>query len=257
MPRLSIARVVQDVREFHEAITSADPKFGIPECTGAAGLVRAVMRHRLLRQEYHEYQDANLAGNRTEVLDALVDIIYIAVGTALIQFGGARFERAWDAVHRSNMAKRWTDGTFHLLEDGTILKPPDWVAPDIRSIVEGPATAPELDNHGMLTRCLVGRLSEWTDVDVAEYHMGIVLGVLPKPVDGETEGDHFRRLKEVFWTANPLGDAMFGILVKMVETGILEQQPRPGARLVGKAMTINSAVRFVPGWPGWQDSEIP
>lgn len=48
-------------------------------------------------------------------------------------------------VHRSNMMKVWPDGTIRRREDGKILKPSTWQAPDIASIlaetVERPAAA--------------------------------------------------------------------------------------------------------------------
>ena len=81
-----------------------------------------------------------------------------------------------------------------------------------------------LDNEGFdrrisLRECLL----DWTDVDVAAYHLGRQLGVLPPPQKDETEGDHFRRCKSIFWSANPLGDALYEALKAMEKCGFLER----------------------------------
>jgi len=82
-----------------------------------------------------------------------------------------------------------------------------------------------LDNEGRSSMSLRERLADWTDVDVAQYHLGLLLGALPPMEDGETEGDHFRRCKGIFWSANGLGDALYETLVGMAAAGLLERQP--------------------------------
>lgn len=132
-----IGGAVADVREFHLAAMEGNPHALLHERTETPALVRAVSRWKLLREESEEYVDATLAGDIGGVLDGLVDMAYIIIGTALLQFGGDRFERAWRAVHESNMAKRWPDGRFHIREDGKIIKPEEWAGPDIAAIVAG------------------------------------------------------------------------------------------------------------------------
>lgn len=44
--------------------------------------------------------------------------------------------RVFDVVHSANMAKKWSDGTFHRREDGKILKPDGWSPPDIVGEIE-------------------------------------------------------------------------------------------------------------------------
>jgi hypothetical protein len=137
-----IKGVVEDVREFHLGIAEHNSAACTHERAGPPALIRRVMRHRLLREEFEEHIEAMLDNDVEGVLDAIVDQIYVLVGTALIQFGGERLDAAWAEVHRSNMAKRWPDGTFHVREDGKVLKPPGWVGPDIASIVNAPASDP-------------------------------------------------------------------------------------------------------------------
>lgn len=48
---------------------------------------------------------------------------------------GIPFDAVWDAVHAANMAKVWPDGTVHYREDGKVLKPQNWTAPDIEGVL--------------------------------------------------------------------------------------------------------------------------
>lgn len=83
-----------------------------------------------------------------------------------------------------------------------------------------------LDNHDLPRRSSLREcLSDWTDVDVASYHLGRQLGVLPLPQEDETEGDHFRRCKSIFWSSNPLGNALYEALVALEKCGFLERLP--------------------------------
>jgi hypothetical protein len=66
-------------------------------------------------------------------------------------------------------------------------------------------------------------LTEWADVDVAQYHLGFVLGVLPSTLEGESGEEHFSRCKSIFWTANGLGDMLYNGLLALVEVGVLER----------------------------------
>lgn len=62
-------------------------------------------------------------------------------------------------------------------------------------------------------------LREWEDWDVAEYKLGICLGMFP-PEDGQFV--NFRRHKHLWWSTNPVGDALHDILKRLVTVGVLE-----------------------------------
>ena len=64
-----------------------------------------------------------------EAVDGLADLIYVALGTA-VSFG-VDLAPIFDEVHRTNMAK---DGGA-TRDDGKILKPDGWVAPDIAGLL--------------------------------------------------------------------------------------------------------------------------
>jgi len=62
--------------------------------------------------------------NKAELLDAIIDSIYVLMGTA-IAFG-LPFDFAFDMVHHANMSKLGPDGAPILREDGKVLKPEGW-----------------------------------------------------------------------------------------------------------------------------------
>lgn len=125
--RRGIRGALLDVGEFHRAIPD-DILQDRGERTPA--LVRRVMRHRLLTEEVKELEEAIMENDVVEVADALADIIYIALGSAIMYFGAERFAQVWDEVQRSNMAKT-VDGKMVMRADGKILKPEGWAPPRI------------------------------------------------------------------------------------------------------------------------------
>lgn len=68
-------------------------------------------------------------------LDALVDLVYVALGTAYMQ--GFDFYEAWRRVHDANMKKvraaREVDSQRSSTYD--VVKPPGWVAPVLTDLV--------------------------------------------------------------------------------------------------------------------------
>lgn len=68
-------------------------------------------------------------------LDGLVDLVYVALGTAYLQ--GFDFAEAWRRVHAANMAKvralRESDSKRGSTFD--VVKPPGWKAPDLSDLV--------------------------------------------------------------------------------------------------------------------------
>ena len=89
------------------------------------------MYRNLITEEYKELQEAVAAGDRTEQLDALIDILVVTIGA--IHSAGFDGEGAWKEVMRSNFAKidRET-GKVRKREDGKVLKPLGWTPPDLK-----------------------------------------------------------------------------------------------------------------------------
>lgn len=121
-----MSQLLDDVRAFHVACDV--PVLAAPQWPGEA---RVALRERLLAEEVRELSDAlTEGGNIVEVADALADIIYIAIGTAL-EFG-IPLDRVWAEVQRSNMAKvDPATGKAAHRADGKILKPVGWTPPDV------------------------------------------------------------------------------------------------------------------------------
>lgn len=84
-----------------------------------------------------EVQELRDATNVTEQVDASVDLIVFALGN-LVE-NGVEPSTIFEMVIKSQYAKRWPDGEIHKREDGKVIKPAGWVAPDaqIEAHIEG------------------------------------------------------------------------------------------------------------------------
>ena len=84
----------------------------------------------LIQEETGELAAAVAAQNNVDTLDALIDILVVTIGA--IHSMGADAEGAWKEVMRTNFAKVQTpEGKPLRREDGKILKPANWVPPDL------------------------------------------------------------------------------------------------------------------------------
>lgn len=92
-------RVAQEkVAEFHRKYGYANP-----DAPTLLSSEAAVFRAMLIREELGEYELAQAQGDLTQVADALADLIYVVLGTAV--FHGIDLQPIFDEVHRSNMTK--------------------------------------------------------------------------------------------------------------------------------------------------------
>ena len=88
----------------------------------------------LITEEYNELKDAIVANDRVEQLDALVDILVVTMGA--IRAGGFDGEGAWKEVMDTNFAKINPDtGKVRKREDGKVLKPEGWKAPELAQFI--------------------------------------------------------------------------------------------------------------------------
>lgn len=100
-------------------------------------------RINLIIEESHEVEEAltDLAtdfgddGKWEHAAKELADLLYVVYGTA--DELGIPIERVFEAVHKSNMSKVWSDGTVHYREDGKVLKPPTYTVPDLTGALYG------------------------------------------------------------------------------------------------------------------------
>jgi len=88
----------------------------------------------LMEEEWKELQVALEKGDRVEQLDALLD--FIVVTTGAIHSAGFDGEGGWKEVMSTNFAKVDKEtGKVRKREDGKVLKPTGWVAPDLKPFV--------------------------------------------------------------------------------------------------------------------------
>jgi predicted HAD superfamily Cof-like phosphohydrolase len=83
---------------------------------------------KLIKEEVQELEDS-----RTPIddLDALTDILVVTIGA--IHSMGADAEGAWREVMATNFAKiDKVTGKVRKREDGKVLKPVNWTAPDLK-----------------------------------------------------------------------------------------------------------------------------
>jgi predicted HAD superfamily Cof-like phosphohydrolase len=139
--------LLEDIRQFHE-------KFGL-EYNGPPRRLPeelASFRTKFLAEELGEYafdgdllnidflvnsiQDDLVPPVKLEnALDALVDLVYVALGTAYLH--GFDFAEAWRRVHHANMQKirvlREVDSKRGSIYD--VVKPENFVPPDLSDLV--------------------------------------------------------------------------------------------------------------------------
>jgi hypothetical protein len=63
-------------------------------------------------------------------------------------------------------------------------------------------------------------MAGWTDGDGAAFVVGRSLGIFDESVT-------FTQVKGVFWTDNPLGNALHEVLLQLVAAGVLERREEP------------------------------
>ena len=125
---MNLRTAYDDVKEFHD-------RFGHPVRDTPTLLTaeRAAARASWMQEEVAEFLAARTVA---EQADAMIDLIYFAVGTMVEM--GVRPESLFDIVHGANMQKLWPDGKPRFRDDGKTVKPPAWVDPDdaIREEIE-------------------------------------------------------------------------------------------------------------------------
>lgn len=118
------------VKQFHQA-------FGLPVEPNTTMLdwKRFNLRYDLIEEELYELSESWADKDMVEILDALVDIQYVLLGTVL-EFGLQEvFQEAFDEVHRSNMSKLGAAGEPIYRNDGKVLKGENYTPPNLEKIL--------------------------------------------------------------------------------------------------------------------------
>jgi len=113
-------------------------------------------RKTFLFEELNEYIESCEKGDLEGALDALVDLVYVAIGTAI--FHGFDFDRAWDIVHATNMtkvkAKSETESKRNSIYD--IVKPEGWKKPDLSSLILSVVKKPTWEEYFLSFLQIIG-----------------------------------------------------------------------------------------------------
>ena len=123
--------LIKDIDAFHKKFKfEKNNKVGIPDNNELVNF-----RTAFLLEELAEYTQAITKKDAAGALDALVDIVYIALGTAWLF--NLPFEQAWQEVQKANMSKIRTKSKSK--KRGTsfdVVKPKGWRPPDIEQVIE-------------------------------------------------------------------------------------------------------------------------
>jgi len=120
-----------DIAMFHQ-------KFEIPRLNEPGLLKVEDMGFRIgfLFEEMQELVDAYEGDDLVQQFDALIDLIYVALGTAYMM--GLPFADGWSRVHSANMKKERATDEFDLRSKRgnalDVVKPEGWVAPDLTDL---------------------------------------------------------------------------------------------------------------------------
>lgn len=90
----------QDVQRFHDVLGYEHREQG-PHLLPPS---HQAHRFAFLREEVDELEEACYQGDLATALDSLVDLVYVALGTADMM--GLPWQAAWERVHAANMQKK-------------------------------------------------------------------------------------------------------------------------------------------------------
>lgn len=128
----------QSVGEFHKKFRL--PVAGDSASTGPRMIDDETFLYRFqhLHEELHELMRAHRDRDLSGVADALVDLVYVALGTA--HFYGIPFDEVFAEIQRANMSKERADGVNDpRSKRGSafdVVKPAGWRPPDIAGIIK-------------------------------------------------------------------------------------------------------------------------
>ena len=121
--RIKMTNPFEDIERFGTA------------CDQPASEANYKMYLSLIDEEVGELVEAVTADDKVEQLDALVDILVVTMGA--IRAAGWDGEAAWKEVMDTNFAKIDADtGKVRKREDGKVLKPEGWKAPELAQFVK-------------------------------------------------------------------------------------------------------------------------
>ena len=125
------SNLILDIDRFHKRFGfKKNNNIGIPDDDELVNF-----RTSFLMEELAEYTNAIVKKDTAKALDALVDIVYIALGTAWLF--NLPFDKAWKEIQAANMKKvRAKDKTGKRGTKFDVIKPKEFKEPNIERIIE-------------------------------------------------------------------------------------------------------------------------
>lgn len=120
----------KDIEEFHI-------RFGLNYDGKPRELNEKLQQFRIkfLEEELEEYKRAVIENNLHDAFDALIDLVYVTLGTAHLH--GFDFIEGWKRVHKANMKKIRVEyksqSKRNSLHD--VIKPKDWEHPNLDDLL--------------------------------------------------------------------------------------------------------------------------
>lgn len=121
---MSLHTAQQMVRDFHEKFRCPIGNWGHPKFSDNE------LRVKLITEEYEELLKAIETEDFEEAIDALGDLLYLILGTAVTW--GVNLDPFFEAIHGANMRK----SLGARRGDGKIQKPRGWKPPEIGEILK-------------------------------------------------------------------------------------------------------------------------
>ena len=128
---MNLKTIFDNVAEFQNA--TEQPVNSFPTLSNSQ--TEDFLRFNLMKEENREYIVASANKDLVEILDSLVDQLYVLAGT--INQHGLQdvIEEAFNRVHTNNLTKVGADGKVIRDADGKILKPEGFVPVDLSDLV--------------------------------------------------------------------------------------------------------------------------
>lgn len=123
-------RLIEDVYEFNEKIIGTKQ----PSVPTTLSRERLLFALTAMYEELHEFTLASNQDNVAEQVDAMIDLIYFALGRCYeIGVSKEAFLACWNIVQQKNMAKK--RGTKNRGTEQDACKPQGWVAPNLEEVL--------------------------------------------------------------------------------------------------------------------------
>jgi predicted HAD superfamily Cof-like phosphohydrolase len=126
---------VNDVAAFHHKFGLTNPR--TPGEPIQLDKPTYEFRRDFMREELEEFEQGYEEGNLAKQADALIDLTYVVLGTALMM--RLPWQPLWDEVQRANMTKERSTGSKDKRSKRgnslDVVKPKGWTPPDIEGVL--------------------------------------------------------------------------------------------------------------------------